>query len=140
MMDTRVEFKSRAFPKYPNEDEETVNETRWGKRLAEYVRDNLPKHGVPTEDILCEDWGWLVNVKNETYPLWVGCGPVDDDLEMPSDSDELIECALFVVAEPGFLQRLFKKVDTTPGIEKVTSALRAMIAESACFEDPQWSV
>ena len=138
-MQTHVEFKSRAFPKYPNEDEETVNETRWGKRLAEYVRDNLPKYGVQTEDILCEDWGWLVNTKNDAYPLWIGCGPVDDsDEEEPKDGD-LIAFALFVAAEPSFLKRLFKKVDTTPGIVKVTQALRTMMAASHDFESPEWS-
>lgn len=138
-MQTRVEFKSRAFPKYPNEDEEIVNETRWGKRLAEYVRDNLPKHGVPTEDILCEDWGWLVYIKNDAYPLWIGCGPVDDSDEEVPKSDGLIDFALFVVAEPKFFQRVFKKVDTTPEIKKVTEALRAMIAFCPDFEFPEWS-
>lgn len=138
-MQTRVEFKSRAFPKYPNEDEEIVNETRWGKRLAEYVRDNLPEHGVPTADILCEDWGWLVSIKNDSYPLWIGCGPVDDSDDGEPGSYGLIEFALFVVAEPTLLQRIFKKVDTTPGILRVTEALRAMMAASPHFESPVWS-
>ena len=138
-MQTRVEFKSRAFPKYPNEDEEAVNETRWGKCLAEYLRDNLPAYGVPTEDILCEDWGWLVYIRNEAFPLWIGCGPMDDCAEPPK-TDDLIGFSLFVVAEPKLLQRIFKKVDTQPAIDKVTTALRAMITASDQFEDPQWSV
>jgi hypothetical protein len=138
-MQTRVEFKSRAFPKYPDEDEETVNETRWGKRLAEYVRDQLPTYGIPTEGILCEDWGWLVNIKNDEFPLWIGCGPVDDFDEDPPGSDELIEFALFVAAEPKLLQRLFKKIDTRPAVEKVTAGLRAMVAAAPEFENPEWS-
>lgn len=138
-MQTQVEFKSRAFPKYADEDEEIINETRWGKRLAEYIRDHLPAHGVPTEGILCEDWGWLVYVKNDAYPLWIGCGPVDDFDDATPRSGDLIEFAVFVVAEPKLLQRLFKKVDTGPGIAKVTDALRAMMDACSHFEDPKWS-
>ena len=102
-MQTRVEFKSRAFLKYPNEDEETVNETRWGKCLAEYVRDNLPNYGLPTEDILCEYWGWLVYVHNEDFPLWIGCSPMEDFVDEPPKADDLIEFSLFVTAEPKLL-------------------------------------
>ena len=45
-------FSSRAFPKYENEDDETVNARCWGKRLAEFIRDGLPRYGVETADIL----------------------------------------------------------------------------------------
>lgn len=76
-MHTRVEFKSAAFPKYANEDTELVNSHCWGKRLAEFIRDTLPQYGIDTEDILCEDWGWLVNLKHSPFPLWIGCGVVD---------------------------------------------------------------
>ena len=77
--------------------------------------------------------------KNEAYPLWVGCGPVDDSSEEAPKIDDLIDFALFVVAEPKFLQRLFKKVNTAPGIQRVTEALRAMMAASPDFEAPEWS-
>ena len=116
-----------------------MNETRWGKCLAEYVRDNLPNYGLPTEDILCEDWGWLVYVHNEDFPLWIGCGPMEDFVDEPPKADDLIEFSLFVTAEPKLLQRMFKKVDTKPAIHRVVTALRAMIVASDQFEDPEWS-
>lgn len=152
-MNTCVEFKSSAFPKYENEDEETVNPNRWGKRLAEFVRDNLPSYGVATEDILCEDWGWLINTKNDDFPVWIGCGPMDDFSEFDEDETEekqrsskpdydgpqATEFCIFVTAEPSFFKKLFKKVDTAPAVSKVVSALEKMVAEREEFRDAEWS-
>ena len=154
-MHSHVEFRSSAFPKYELEDEETVNLLCWGKRLAEFVRDTLPAYGIPTEDILCEDWGWLVSIRHEAFPLWIGCGAIDDGdecgemdeevaeapmrVEREVDAPLITEFRLFVVAEPGWLKKLFKKVDTTPAVAKVVAALEKMIADHAEFQDPQWS-
>lgn len=146
-MNTMASFRSRAFPKYPNEDAETVNSNRWGKRLAEFIRDGLPRYGVQTTDIVCVDWGWLVNTKNDAFPLWLGCGPVDDfggeDAEEhsaePLDADAAIEFAVFVTAEPSFFRRLFKRVDTKPALERTTAALRSLLESSPEISDITWS-
>ncbi|MFN0128220.1 MAG: hypothetical protein ACKV19_16215 [Verrucomicrobiales bacterium] len=148
-MNTRVEFKSSAFPKYENEDEETVNPNRWGKRLAEFVRDNLPSYGVGTQDILCEDWGWLVNTKNDEFPVWIGCGPLDDFADGDDEADpspasqasssDLTEFCVFVTAEPSFFKKLFKRIDTAPAVAKVVEALEKMIADREEFQDAEWS-
>lgn len=150
-MNTRVEFKSAAFPKYPDEDTETVNEHCWGKRLAEFVRDELPKHGIPTEDILCEDWGWLVYLTNDDFPLWIGCGIMDefDDAEnaedpesaltSPASSKGITQFGLFVTGEPGIFQRLFKRVDTTPAVQKVVEGLRQLLEASPEIHDVMWT-
>ncbi|MCB1091999.1 MAG: hypothetical protein KDL87_10735 [Verrucomicrobiae bacterium] len=134
-MNRRLTFKSSAFPKYPNEDEETVNENCWGKRLAEWVRDNLPRFDIGTEDILCEDWGWLVSLKNDDFPLWVGCGVVEEEGD---DGTGEVEFGLFVAAEPGFLKRLFKKVDTAPAVARVEAALEKLVASSDQIRDVSW--
>ena len=46
---------------------------------------------------------------------------------------------MFVVAEPGFLQKLFKKVDTVPAVSRVVVGLERMVAERGEFEEPMWS-
>jgi hypothetical protein len=157
-MPTLVEFKSAAFPKYPNENEELVNDHCWGKRLAEYVRDELPKHGVATGDILCEDWGWLVYLENADFPLFIGCGVMDDgDVDadesdheaarhamppstLPKLPEGMYEFVVHVNAEPSLLKRLFRKVNTAPAIEKAAQGLKAMMAaDPKAFQDVQWS-
>jgi len=44
-MKTQVEFRSDIFPHNDCEEEE-INPGLWGKRLAEYLQENLPHHGV----------------------------------------------------------------------------------------------
>lgn len=149
-----VEFRSAAFPKYADEDAEIINSNCWGKRLAEFVRDNLPKYGAVTEDILCEDWGWLVYIQNDDFPLWVGCGAMDDpsayeeghvgvaqeqSIDVDANAEGPIEFCMFVAAEPGFFRRLFKRIDTAPDVARVVSALRRMIDESPHFDAVVWS-
>lgn len=137
-MPDQVFFLSAAFPKYPDEDAETVNEHCWGKRLAEWLRDGLPAQGVKTGEILCEDWGWLVPIVHDAgFPVWVGCGVVEGEDDEAPASDEL-EFTAFVAAEPGFFKRLFKKVDTRPAIEPVVAALRAMVVSSPDIREVRW--
>jgi hypothetical protein len=140
-MNTTVHFKSKAFPKYPNEDAEIVNANCWGKRLAEFIRDGLPRFGVETTGILNEDWGWLVSVRNDAFPLGIGCGPVDDSEEEDGGkpADGTTEFVVFVTAEPKLLQRLFKRVDTKPALERAAAALRGLLESSPDIADIVWS-
>jgi hypothetical protein len=145
-MITRVEFKSAAFPKYENEDSETVNPGRWGKRLAEFVRDNLPKHGVGTTDIICEDWGWLVNTNHAEFPVWIGCGTLEEVVESEDGADSLrsdnsnslTEFTLFITAEPSFFQRIFKRVDTTQAVQRTVAALQSLIESTPEIVETSW--
>src|SRR5262245_40546500 len=77
---TQVEFRSSKFPAYPGEEEE-VNPDLWGKRLAEYLQQKLPERGIKTEDILAEDWGWIVWLHHEPFAMWLGCGHRQDDVD-----------------------------------------------------------
>ena len=130
-----------------------MNSNCWGKRLAEFVRDSLPTHGIHTEDILCEDWGWLVNVKNPDFSLWIACG-VQDEF---SDSDEksaykgstsqstsaggsgVTQFCVFVIAEPSLVQRWFKRVDTKPAVQKVVDGLHRLFDSSPDIQDATWT-
>ena len=72
-MRTHIEFRTAKFP--PHDDEGAkVNPGRYGKRLAEYLKTHLTEQGVECADIYPEDWGWAIPIKNDAFPLWVGCG------------------------------------------------------------------
>lgn len=168
MPDRIVEFKSASFPKYPNENEELVNDNCWGKRLAEYVNDHLPDYGVATNGFLCEDWGWLVLLEHADFPMFIGCGVMDDgddedsavddgeDDDHPSHDDPgkyamppstqpklpkgVNEFIMHVNAEPGFLKRLFRKVNTAPAVELAERAIQNMMAAAPdAFQDVKWT-
>jgi len=67
-MKTQVEFRSDKFPPYDGEQKE-INPGLWGKRLAEYLQNNLAHYGVKVTGIGSEDWGWMVELENEEFPL-----------------------------------------------------------------------
>ena len=69
-MKTLVEFKSDKFPPYNGEEVE-INPGLWSKRLAEYLQDKLPHYGLKVTNIGVEDWGWMVELENEEFPLCV---------------------------------------------------------------------
>jgi hypothetical protein len=72
-MKTHVEFRSSAFPAYEGE-EAKINPGLWGKRLAEFLQKKLEEEKISTEEIYFEDWGVALPIKNEDFPLWIGCG------------------------------------------------------------------
>jgi hypothetical protein len=79
-MKTQVEFKADKFPPYAGEEDE-INPGLWGKRLAEYLQEHLPRHGLEVTALGAEDWGWMVEIENPEFPLWIGCW--SEDLTIP---------------------------------------------------------
>lgn len=65
---TQVEFRSSKFPPYEAEQEE-INPGLWGKRLPEYLVLKLSEKGISTNEIIPEDWGWYIPVKNDGFSL-----------------------------------------------------------------------
>jgi len=76
-MKTHLEFTSTAFPAYPGEDKD-INPGIFEKRLAEFLAENRPSHGFKVLSIGAEDWGWMVEIENKEFPLWIGCASYED--------------------------------------------------------------
>ena len=122
-------FTSNLFPKYPDENKELINENRWGKRLAEWIQKKLPDKGIQTEDILAEDWGWVVNINLEDFIAFIGCG-VSDESE-----DKFI---IFIEVNQPFFKKLFRKKDPTPSLEKIKESLSRVLSEEDGIKNIRW--
>ena len=90
---TCVEFRSDRFPPYDGE-EDRINPGRWGQRLAEFLCAKLLAEGVQTDEPRSEDWGWRIDVVNEDFTLWIGCGRCEEhpdgdgrQLELPTNDN-----------------------------------------------------
>ncbi len=127
-MKTHIEFISTKFPPYPGEDDE-VNPGLYGKRLAEYLLVRLPTKGIEATGILAEDWGWVVLIKNEAFPLWVGCGNY-------AEYENGFLC--FVEPSKPTIRRWFKKIDTTQTVSRVAQALESIFAEDPEIKSLRW--
>jgi hypothetical protein len=127
-MRSHVEFRSTDFPAYPSEEEE-VNPGRFGKRLAEFLAEQLPQRGLAVRGIGAEDWGWRIDLENATFPLWVGCGNYEEG-----------ENAFLCFIEPSkpVLRKWLKKIETAEVVERVASALEASLQSSGKVSGLKW--
>lgn len=120
-MQTYVEFRSDRFPAYDGEEEQ-VNSGLWGKRLAEFLRDNLQKEGFETGQPIAEDWGWMVPVANDQFRLWIGCGHYQ---EYPDGF------LCFIERHTPFVRKLLKNIDTQASVESLQRAMDKVLSEAA---------
>lgn len=128
-MNIQVEFKSDKFLAYEGESE-TINPGVWGKRLAEYLQQNLGNQGLTVTTILSEDWGWMVEIENPEFPLWVGCGHQD------GDDDEFL---CFIEPSKPYVKKFFKRIDATEQIGRVSSALQRVLESDPDIRDLRWT-
>ena len=63
-MRSNLEFRSAELPERLSD-----GETPSGKALGELLTEQLPRLGFLVDCIKAEDWGWLVQVSNQEYPL-----------------------------------------------------------------------
>jgi len=128
-MKTQVEFRSSKFPPYDGEEEE-INPGLWGKRLAEYLVQKLADLGVETEDIVAEDWGYYVPVRNEGFELALCCG------HQNGDDDEFL---CFTEPSKPIVKKLFKKVDATVQLTRLTEALEKILSSDPDIKEIVWT-
>jgi len=127
-MRTRVEFRSDLFPPYEGEEEE-INPDLWGQRLAEYLKEKLTDAGLETGDMWSEDWGWCLQLENEAFPLWIGCGHYQEH-------PDAYLC--FVEPSKAVIRRGLRKVDTTTAVQRVVDALGAILNADPQITDVRW--
>ncbi len=128
-MKTQVEFRSAKFPPYEGEEEQ-INPGLWGKRLAEYLVQRLSAKGIKTEAIIAEDWGWYIPIQNEGFRLAVCCGHQD------GDDDEFL---CFTDPSTPIVRKLFKKLDATAQLTRLTEAIDQILSSDPDIRDVVWT-
>ena len=125
---THVEFRSDNFPAYEGEEKE-INPDLWGKRLAEFLREKLLAEGFQTEALLVEDWGVRLNVINDGFRLWIGCGHYQ---EYPDGY------LCFIEPHTPYVRRLFRKIDTRERVASLQLALDKILVEADGIREKHW--
>ena len=128
-MNTQVAFRSSKFPPYEGEEEE-INPGIWGKRLAEYFVDKLKGTGVEAEEIIGEDWGWYIPIKNEGFRLAICCGHQD------GDEDEFL---CYTDPATPIVKKLFRKTDATEQLSRLVAVMTKILASDPEIRDVEWS-
>jgi hypothetical protein len=128
-MNTQVTFRSSKFPPYEGEEEE-INPGIWGKRLAEYFVEKLNGTGVEAEEIIGEDWGWYIPIKNEGFRLAICCGHQD------GDEDEFL---CFTDPATPIVKKLFRKTDATEQLSRLVAVMTKILASDPEIRNVHWS-
>lgn len=129
-MKPHIEFRSDSFPPYPGEEDE-INPGRWGKRLAEFIHKGLINRGFDVLEPFSEDWGWMVEIRNDAFPLWIGCGNLDGE-------DDGYLC--FIEPSTPFVRKfLFTKVSTETEVAKLQAALDSILSSEPSIKEIRWS-
>ncbi len=126
-MRTHAEFASTEFPALPGEEE--LNSGIFGRSLADYVAACLPAHGFKVKGIAPEDWGWRMDLENEAFPLWVGCGNYHE-----------LDNGFLVFIDPCMpeITKRFITVETAPTIERLASTLEALFLMTGKVTGFRW--
>ena len=127
-MKTQVEFRSAKFPPYDGEQEQ-INPGLWGKRLAEYLSEKLAARGIETEEMIAEDWGWYLPVRSDGFRVALCCGHQDG----PDD-----EFLIFTDPSTPIVKKLFRKIDVTAQLTRVTDELREILSSDPEITDVVW--
>jgi hypothetical protein len=128
-MKSQVTFRSKKFPPYDGEEEQ-INPGLWGKRLAEYLVDKLKPHGIETEEIIAEDWGWYIPIKNERFRLAICCG------HQNGDDDEFL---CFTDPATPIIRKLFKKINATHELTRVVAAMEKILSSDPEITNVEWT-
>lgn len=126
-MRTHVEFRSAKFPSEEKDGE--MNPGRWGRRLASYLEENLPRFGVRPVGSLMEDWGYRVPLEAERFPISICCGNYED-------YEDGFLC--FLDPSTPTVRRWFRTIDTTVDLERVAKALDELLRSDPGIYGVRW--
>jgi hypothetical protein len=125
---SHVEFRSDAFPAYESEAED-VNPGRFGKRLAEFLAAGLKERGEPVADLIAEDWGWVIPIKNAAFRLWIGVGNYD---EYPDGF------LCFIEPHKDYVRKFFKRIPTADRVSQLRENIDSVLRSSSEIRAIRW--
>ena len=129
---TQVEIKTTAFPALPDESE-LINPGRFGKRLAEHLSRELEAQGYDAQDLVAEDWGWMLPLANAEFPLWLGIGNVDDSMD---------QMLVFIEPSSPTVRKLpffWRSIDTTQVVDLLQQSVDRILRSHAEISNVQWT-
>jgi hypothetical protein len=123
-MRPHLEFRSGDLLDEQNEDGEPR-----GAKVARLLADHLPAHGFETARVHAEDWGWRIQLANEPFPLWVGCGHYE---EYPDGH------LCFIEPSKTYVRRWLKRIPTMDTVERLATAMERIVQDSDKAHDLRW--
>ncbi len=86
--------------------------------------------GIETEEIIPEDWGWCIPIKNDGFRLAICCG------HQNGDDDEFL---CFTDPDKPIVKKFFTKIDATEQLGRLVAAMAKILAADPDIRDVEWS-
>ena len=128
---TCIKFKSKKFPAYEGDLESPYfNDGIYGKRLAEYLRDNLPDHGITVSGIDYEDWGWRVDIDHPSkIGIWLGCQ------SLSIEGENALGYCVVHPTKSAIRKLFFKIVNVEAEVLTIAKTVRTLLAQDPEITD-----
>ncbi len=129
-MKTHIEFISKSFPAYKEEDD-LINPGIYGKRLAEFLSSELIKCNFNVLCVFNEDWGWVIEIKNKDFLLWIGCS----NYELVNGEDGFL---CFIEPSKPIIRKWFKKFKTVEIVDSLAKTIEDILINSRKVTNIRW--
>lgn len=126
-MRTHLEFTAERFGG-PDARPNSINDTIYGAELAEFLSAAVRAKGLDG-NVIEEDWGWIVEIKSDPFPVWLGCASYGED------SGWLV----FIEPSKPEIRRWFKKIDTRAEVEAAAGMLEEILINAGATHLVWWS-
>ena len=127
-MNNRVHFNSKMFHELEDEHNQSHSNIV-GKELALWIRENLPKHGTRTNEVIAEDWGWLVTVPSNHCSMVIGCS---------NENGTQDHWACFVESEESIFEKLLDHANVEGQINHVIHSLDHLLKNNRAISGVTW--
>jgi hypothetical protein len=125
-MRTHLEFQSSQFNE-PGGQGNTYNPEIQGGKLAAFLSEQFKSRGF-TGIIIEEDWGWMVELKSQPFPVWLGCSSYGDQGSW----------LVFIEPSKPAIRKWFSKIDTRAEVEAIAVILEQVVVASGGATDLNW--
>lgn len=100
-----------------------------GKKVSRLLADRLPEQGFDVQLVEPEGWGWRVQVGNDAFPLWIGCGHYEEYADGH---------LCFIEPSKPHVRRWLKRIPTSEQVEQLAAALENVVRAEPGTYDIRW--
>ena len=97
--------------------------------MVEYLKPQLADRGCTAKAVYTEDWGYMIDLDNPQFRLWIGCGNYD---EYPDGF------LCFIEPSKPSVRRWFRKIETAARVHAVANALEAALGAHPQIHSIRW--
>lgn len=123
-MHSHLEFRSDSLL-----DATTDDDVPRGEKVARLLAEHLCGQGFDVQRVEPEDWGWRVQVANDAFPLWIGCGHYEEYADGH---------LCFIEPSKPYVRRWLKRISTSEQVERLATALENVVRTEPSTYDVRW--